>query len=113
MALPGNHLASRLTILLLKIRLLPTNPSQTRDYSQSNSIIIETKRHSHADTSPRRIHAHVEILDVLANDLDWDASHLDDMSLSSHVDSPQSCRSSQQGHRRSEEHTSELQSPLN
>ena len=76
-AFAGDHLALRLAVLLLECGLLAPDPAQARDDGQPHGLIIEAQRRGHAHPPVRRVDAHVEVLDVLAHDLDGDPADFD------------------------------------
>src|SRR5882724_12026828 len=93
MAFPGHHLPLRLSVLLLKALLLPANPPQASNHGQPDGFIIKAKWCGYPNTALRRVHAYVEVLDVLAYNLHGDAAHFDGVAFSNHAGSRQSDKS--------------------
>jgi hypothetical protein len=89
MALAADHLPLRLSVLLLEFGLLPANPSEATDYSQPDSVIVKPQRSRNTNSSARRVHAEMQVFDVLPDNLDGNAPYLDAVALSTHAASPQ------------------------
>src|SRR6266540_6090574 len=98
--LAGHHFALRLAPLLLENLLLTSNPPQARNHREADSLVGETQRC--CDTNPAfwRVDAHVEVLDVLADNLHGHAPNFNSVSFSNHAGSLRSCISHPQPRRR-------------
>lgn len=89
-ALTRHELASRLAILSLELCPLSANPGQPRDDGEPHRVVIQAKRRGDAHPPLRGIDAQVQVLDVLADDLDLNTADLDAGAFSTHVAPSQS-----------------------
>jgi hypothetical protein len=87
MALAGNVISQGLAILLPKLGLAPTDPAQARNDGQPDCVLMESQRRGHAHAAVRRVNAHMEVLDVLVDDLNGYAAHINAMPPSNHAGS--------------------------
>src|SRR5688572_15786766 len=85
MTLTRDHLARRLPCLVCECRLLPPDPAQTGNNSQSHGVVAQAARRSYAYTAGRRIDAKMQVLDILSYDLDAKAAYQQLVATSTHV----------------------------
>jgi hypothetical protein len=70
MAFPVEILAWRLALLFEQLLLLPADPRQFRDREDAEHIHFHPQRRRDGHPPGRRMHAEVDVLDVLADDGD-------------------------------------------
>ncbi len=80
-----HHLALGLPVLLVECRLLTVDPVEAGHNGQPNGFIIQTQRRGDAYPAAGRIDTDMEVLDILADDLDWDTADQNASALSSHA----------------------------
>src|SRR5260221_9927969 len=66
MALTGNNLSCRLTLLILKFGLLTFNPGQSGDSKEAHGFIIHTQWRSYPYPTKRWIDCKMQVFDVFA-----------------------------------------------
>ena len=89
-ALARDEFTPRLAVLSLELRPLPANPGQPGDHGQPHRVVVEAQWRGDPDSSLWGVDAQVQVLDILADDLDLDAADLDAGAVSTHVAPSQS-----------------------
>ena len=82
-----DHLALALPGLILDLLALPAYPARRETTARRMASSSSDGRSGDANTSKRRVDADVEILDLLANDVDIEIGDADDRGASSHLGS--------------------------
>jgi hypothetical protein len=74
-----------LTGLSIEAGSLPLDPTQLSNYGPPHSVVADPNWRGHPHASVRRVHTQVQILDLLADNLDAQALNGDLTSLSIHA----------------------------
>src|SRR6266508_4777231 len=72
--LPRDHFSFGLPLDGLEFVALALDPRQALHDGQANVVVVEALRGSNANAAHRRVHADVQVLDILVNNIDVDAA---------------------------------------